>query len=459
MIQKNQNITLTIDALGSEGQGIGRFEGMAVFVSGALPQETVEAHVIKVKKNYVVAKLETIMHASPDRVEPPCPVFGRCGGCALQHMNYAKQLDYKREWAAGTLERIGHIPNAAEKTRPVMGMEEPWRYRNKAAFPMAMDQEGVLQFGFYAPRSHRLVPIEDCLLQEADMMAVMRAIRYWSWKWRVPAYQEAHHTGILRHVVIRKGNDGSGMMVIVVTHTPKLPYQVELMKQLNKTGVPIKGILHSVQPKPNNVILGEKMDILSGENAVLEKIDGYTFTVSAQSFMQVNVRQTHILYQQAIDAANLTGNEVVVDAYCGIGTISLLMARHAKHVYGVEMVEQAVRDAQTNAKRNQCENVDFFAEAAEHFLPRWLQEGKTCDVLVLDPPRKGCDEKLLRAALDMRPERIVYVSCDVATLARDARILTETGVYTFEFAQPVDMFAQTANLETVALFQRTSPKA
>lgn len=458
VIEKNQKMNIQIISLSSDGQGIGKVDGFTIFVKGALPDEIVKIHIIKVKKSYAIANLEEIIKASPDRIMPSCDVFGRCGGCGLQHVSYDKQLEYKHEWTISALQRISGIEDAKDRVRPVIEMDVPWRYRNKASFPVQENPNKQVQFGFYALRSHRLVATEDCPLQETAIIEAMRIIQDWVNHYGVKAYNELDRTGVLRHVVIRKGNYASeGMVIVLVTKTKQIGNANNidsLVQQLQSQQIELGGLLHNVQPEPDNVIMGEEMHVLYGDSMVEEEIDGLLFDVSAQSFMQVNSKQTNFLYAEAVNAAQLTGDEIVIDAYCGVGTMSLLLAQKAKQVYGVEIVASTIEDANKNATKNKIQNVEFIADAAEVFLPRWAAEGHECDVLVLDPPRRGCQKELLEAALKLKPKRIVYVSCDIATLARDVQILLEGKQYQLSYTQPVDMFAQTVNLESVTLLER-----
>lgn len=449
LIEKNQLIEIEIESLTNEAYGVGHIEGMAIFVRGALPTERVRAHVIKTKKRYAIAVMKEILVASPHRSRAMCPVFDQCGGCSLQHLDYAEQLKQKQRWAIESFERIAKVGNVQAITLPIIGVEKPFRYRNKASFPIQQTVQGESIYGFFAAHSHRLIAIDDCLLQQEAIIKTMNIVHDWIKQYHIQPYNEIERTGALRHVMIRQGNVGESLILVLITHTKKIQYTDELKNILLEKKVPVQGIIHNIQPDGNNVIMGKISHVLWGENKIEEQIHDFLFDVSAESFMQVNAIQTDKLYEKVLEFANLQGDEIVMDAYCGIGTMSLLLARQAKYVYGVEIVKQAVRDAEKNAEKNAIKNVSFLAESAELFLSQWASDGKTCDVLVLDPPRKGCEPMLLDAVIAMKPERIVYVSCDVATMARDISKLKE--YYDIKKIQPVDMFPQTTNLETIAL--------
>lgn len=446
-LNRNQDIQLEITALGSQAQGIGRVDGFTVFVPGALIGEQVDAHIIKPEKNYAVGKLTSVVRPSPDRCEPRCPVYDRCGGCSLQHMSYEAQLKFKRQTVYDALKRLGGVsePNVL----PTLGMDEPWRCRNKGAFPFAQI-EGKVCPGLYARRSHRLVKTADCLIQHQSIVSAVLAVSEWANDNGVSAYNEETHTGTLRHAVARTAQ--SGVMAVVVT-TGALPHSDKLIEVLKLRVPQLKSVIHNVNPADTNVILGNEFKCIWGEERLIDDVCGIKVKVSAASFLQVNPIQTEKLYSAALEYCALTGDEEVIDAYCGVGTISLLLARRAKHVTGVEIVEQAIADARENAAMNGITNVDFYAAAAEQRIPALLDAGLRPDVVVLDPPRKGADKALIDAVAAASPARIVYVSCDPATLARDVKLICESG-YALVKAQPVDMFSQTEHVETVVLMSR-----
>lgn len=449
-VRKNQQVELEITALSSEGQGIGRYEGYAVFVPFALPGEKVLAHIIKTTSSYAVGKLVRILEESPRRVPPRCPAFGRCGGCALQHLDYEAQLESKRRQVADALQRIGGVEDAQERTLPTIGMERPWRYRNKGSFPFAMEG-GKAAGGFFAPRSHRLIPLEDCPIQQEAGVSAMKAVREWADLCGVKAYDEQRGTGVLRHVMTRTTLRGETMAVIVTTGP--LPAPGRLCDLLQKNVKGLCSVVHNINKADTNVILGNRFKTLWGADTLSESICGLNFEVSAASFLQVNPLQTQRLYQTALEYAGLSGKERVVDAYCGIGTISLALAQRAGEVIGIEIVAPAIEDARRNALRNGIENARFICAPAEKELPRLIEEGLQVDVLTLDPPRKGCEEAFLQAVIRCQVPRLVYVSCSPGTLARDVKILTAGG-YRLEKAQPVDMFPHTGHVETVVLLSK-----
>ena len=442
-LQKNQQIELDISALGSQGQGIGRYEGYAVFVEGALAGEIVRAQVIKVTASYGVGKLLSVFSPSPERIAPPCPVFARCGGCTMQHLAYPAQLAFKHRQVADALERIGGIKDIV--VEPTLGMDEPWRYRNKAAFP-ATTIDGAVQFGFFASRSHTVVPVNDCLIQQREGIAAKDAVRAWMTQCRVSAYDEQTGNGVVRHVVSRTSMLGKTMVVVVTTGP--LPQKERLIALLQSQVNGFASLIHNINAARTNVITGDVYKTVWGDDTIEDEIMGLRFSVSAASFLQVNPIQTEKLYSVARDFALLTGKETVVDVYCGIGTISLALAQKAKRVIGIEIVPEAVADACANAQRNGISNAEFVCAPAETELARLLEKGLRPDVVVLDPPRKGCEDALIDAVMASEVRRIVYVSCNPATLARDCARFNEAG-YQLEKVQPVDMFPQTGHVETV----------
>lgn len=447
-LKRNDDIVLRIDTLGSEGQGIGRFEGFAVFVPGALKSETVHAHIIKVISSYAVGKLTGIAAQSPDRVAPVCSFFSRCGGCSLQHMGYDAQLSFKRQVVYDALTRIGGFENIS--VNETIGMGTPWHYRNKGSFPFA-NVDGTVQTGFFAPRSHHIVPLESCSIEHESAIAVALSVREWARRFSVPVYNEETHRGVLRHAMARIAYDG-GVMAVIVT-TGSLPHEKELVSMLQHDVPQLKSVIHNVNSAETNVILGKNYKTLWGLDHIDHTLCGLTFEVSAASFLQVNPEQTETLYKTALTFLNPQKNETVADIYCGIGTISLMLAKRAKRVIGIENVSQAVEDAKHNAQKNHIGNAEFLCGDAESVLPELVKDGVRFDAVVVDPPRKGCDEAALKAIAEAGVSRLVYVSCNPATLARDCKLLTELG-YTIKIVQPVDMFPQTEHVETVISLKR-----
>lgn len=410
---------------------------------------------MKAKKNYAYAKLEKVLVPSPFRVQPPCPFHRQCGGCQLQPLSYEKQLEFKQNKIRNNLIRIGgfspeHIDACME---PIIGMEDPWHYRNKAQFPFGYDKEGNVVTGFYAGRSHNIIANTDCALGVEENKTVLETILAYMKKYGVSAYDETSGKGLIRHVLIRKGFASGQLMACVVINGNKLPEEKALAEELWK--IPgMTSVSVNVNTERTNVILGKKVRVLKGEEKIEDTIGDVVFRISPLSFYQVNPVQTKKLYGQALEYAGLTGEETVWDLYCGIGTISLFLAKKAKKVYGVEIVPEAIADAKENAARNGITNAEFFVGKAEEVLPqKYEEDGVYADVIVVDPPRKGCDEKCLETMVRMRPERIVYVSCDSATLARDLKYLGEMG-YEVRKWRGCDMFPGTVHVESVVLIQR-----
>ena len=447
-LNKNDDIELRIDSLGSEGQGVGRYEGMAVFVPFALPNELVKVHIIKVAKNYAVGKLIKVIEPSKVRREPRCSSFTRCGGCNLMHMDYAAQLEYKRGLVENAFARIAKIEGVhVENT---IGMDEPYHYRNKAAFPFAM-VDGRMCFGFFAPRSHRLIPIDGCFIEQEPLYNVASAVHCWAEENDIQPYDEETGSGTIRHVVSRITTSGDIMAVIVTKGRPKkLNKLVDMLKERCEG---IKSIILNRNDEDTNVIFGRSYETLWGEDTLTENLCGFEFSVSAASFLQVNPVQTECLYAQVEAFLPEKDGFEAIDVYCGTGTISMILSKRAKHVTGIENIKPAVEDAARNAERNGAGNADFICADAAEALPELIEKGTRPDVIVIDPPRKGCDKAVLNAITGSAVQRVIYVSCDPATLARDVRILVDGG-YSIQKVQPIDMFPQTAHVETVCLLSK-----
>lgn len=450
-LNKNDDIELRIDSLGSEGQGVGRYEGMAVFVPFAIPNELVKAHIIKVAKNYAVGKLIKVIEPSKVRREPRCSSFTRCGGCNLMHMDYAAQLEYKRDLVENAFARIAKIEGVhVENT---IGMDEPYHYRNKAAFPFAM-VDGRMCFGFFAPRSHRLIPIDGCFIEQEPLYNVASAVHCWAEENDIQPYDEETGSGTIRHVVSRITTSGDIMAVIVTKGRPKkLNKLVDMLKERCEG---IKSIILNRNDEDTNVIFGRSYETLWGEDTLTENLCGFEFSVSAASFLQVNPVQTECLYAQVEAFLPEKDGFEAIDVYCGTGTISMILSKRAKHVTGIENIKPAVEDAARNAERNGAGNADFICADAAEALPELIEKGRRPDVIVIDPPRKGCDKAVLNAITGSAVQRVIYVSCDPATLARDVRILVDGG-YSIQKVQPIDMFPQTAHVETVCLLVLRNP--
>ncbi len=437
---------VALEGLTSEGQGVGRLDGLTMFVDGGLPTERVRIEIEERKKNYAVGRLIKILEPSTDRIEPRCPLFARCGGCQLQHLSYEAQLLWKRRQVIDAVERIGKLRAEVE---PTVGMSEPWRYRNKMQFPIGRSKDG-LRIGCYAKRTHEIIDTNECLIQRAANDEMLRAARRVLKRFNVSAYDEDRHIGVMRHVMGRVGADGETMLVLV-TATKELPHSKAIVRALREELPHVTTIQQNVQTYHNNVILGRETKILYGARTIRDRIGDLRFNISARSFFQVNTSQAEALYRTATEFAGLTGRETVLDAYCGTGTITLTMARRARRALGIEIVSTAIDDARRNARENNIRNAEFILGDASKIMPGLRAEG--IDVAMLDPPRAGCDQKVLEALSSMSPSRIVYVSCNPATLARDLSILSTVG-YRTKKIRPVDMFPQTAHVEAVALIER-----
>ncbi|MUG44513.1 23S rRNA (uracil(1939)-C(5))-methyltransferase RlmD [Paenibacillus woosongensis] len=466
-VSKNDEVVIEIIGMNHDGEGVGRADGYTLFVPGALPGEKALVKVLKTKKQYGYAKLLELREASPDRVAAPCGIYDKCGGCQLQHWSYSGQLAWKRQHVVDALERIGKLRVAAEGSAasedvetpgaarggegivvlPTLGMAEPWRYRNKAQVPIGVTDGGLVG-GFYARGSHRIVDMETCLIQHEHNDDVVTRVKAIGRELGITAYDEETGRGLLRHVVVKKAFRTGEMMLVLVTNGQVIPH-VEAWINLIREQLPqVVSICQNINTKQTNVIFGDETRVLWGRDVIYDYIGDVQFAISARSFYQVNPVQTEVLYSKTVEYAGLTGRETVIDAYCGIGTISLFLAQHAERVYGVEIVKEAIEDARSNAELNGMKHVTFEVGASEDVIPRWKEQGIEADVIVVDPPRKGCDPRLLETILEMKPERVVYVSCNPSTLARDLRILEDGGYRTLE-VQPVDMFPHTTHVECV----------
>ena len=474
-MKKNDSIELKIEDMGVDGEGIGKYEGMTFFVKDAVIGDTIRAGITKLKKNYGYARVQEILEPSPYRVQPECPLYARCGGCQIQAMDYRQQLCYKQKKVRGNLIRIGGFaPELIDSVmEEIVGMEQPYRYRNKAQFPIGADRDGMPVAGFYAARTHSIIPVEDCNLGVTQNEQVLGVVLSYMRENGVRPYDETTGRGLVRHVLIRYGFTSKELMVCLVINGETLPQEKKLVDALCK----IEGMTSisvNINRKNTNVILGEETRTIWGSDYITDQIHlrdcdhdfvltdtAIAYHISPQSFYQVNPVQTEKLYSLALSYAGLTGRETVWDLYCGIGTISLFLAQKAGMVYGVEIVPQAIEDARSNAALNGIANASFFVGKAEEILPEFYEKESRKpdtdmlhpDVIVVDPPRKGCDEKCLETMLRMKPERIVYVSCDPATLARDLKILCGGG-YELRKVRPVDQFGHTTHVETVVLLSK-----
>lgn len=446
-VEKNQEYIIDITSETNEGMGVGRIEGYTIFVDGALMGEKVKILIVKVLKNYSYGKLLEVIEPSIYRTQPQCPAIKRCGGCQIQHMSYEGQLHYKTRIVKDALERIGGLKDI--KIHNAIGMDEPWNYRNKAQFPVGM-KDGKVSIGFYAPRSHDIIDINNCMIQDSINDKVLELIRKFIIKHDISIYDEKTGKGLIRHIMTRKGFKTGEVMICIVINGEEIPHEAQLVEELKQSIDNLKTVVLNINKKNTNVIIGEKNRVLYGEGYIFDYIGEFKFKISPLSFFQVNPVQTEVLYNKALEYANLTGEETVIDAYCGIGTISLFLSKKAKKVYGVEVVGQAIEDAKENAAINGITNVEFILGESEELIPKLYEKGVKADVVVVDPPRKGCDEKLLEVIAKMSPKRMVYVSCNPATLARDLKYMTSNGYKVIE-VQPVDQFPQTVHVETVTL--------
>ena len=449
--KKNDLLTVVIEDMGHDGEGIGKAAGYTLFIKDAVIGDTVEAKIMKAKKNYGYARLMKVLKPSPYRVEPKCPCARACGGCQLQFLSYEKQLEFKKNKVKGNLERIGGFEQV--EIEKVIGMENPWRYRNKAQFPVGKNKEGELITGFYAGRTHSIIPNRNCYLGAEVNEEILNQVLAYMTDNHVEPYEETSGKGLVRHILIRNGFKTGEIMVCIIANGRTLPKVKTLIERL-QTIPGMTSISLNVNTKRNNVILGDEVITLWGQETISDYIGDIKFEISPLSFYQVNPVQTEKLYGTALEYAGLTGKETVWDLYCGIGTISLFLAQKAKQVYGVEIVPPAIEDARRNARRNGIENAEFYVGKAEEVLPRkYEEEGIRADVIVVDPPRKGCEPEVLDTMLQMKPERIVYVSCDSATLARDLKILCEKE-YQIEKVAVCDMFGNSVHVETVCKLVR-----
>ncbi|HEY9574324.1 MAG TPA: 23S rRNA (uracil(1939)-C(5))-methyltransferase RlmD [Lachnospiraceae bacterium] len=452
MYRKNDTITIEIEDISHEGLGIGKKEGFPFFIKDALVGDIIEAKIVKLKKNYGFARVEKIVRESNFRVKARCPIAKPCGGCQLQELSYEKQLEFKKNLIINNLKRIGGMKEVPFEE--MIGMENPYRYRNKAQFPIGKNREGKIIAGFYAGRTHSIIENEDCYLGVKQNKEILKVLIGHMEKFKIPPYDEKTGMGLVRHVLIRYGFMSGQIMVCIVINGNKLAKEELLVEDLRKISGMTSISLNRNQEN-TNVILGKELRLLWGKAYIEDYLGEIAFEISPLSFYQVNPVQTKILYEKALEYADLTGKERVWDLYCGIGTISLFLSKKAKEVYGVEIIPQAIEDARNNARKNGIKNVEFFVGKAEDVVAeQYEKKSAYADVIVVDPPRKGCDEKLLTTMFEMAPEKIVYVSCDSATLARDIKIL-QAGGYEVKRVCGVDQFCHTVHVESVVLLSRT----
>lgn len=444
MLSKNQDITVTVESLTNEGSGVGHYDGQAVFIGGSAPGDTVKCHIIKAKKTYAVGKLTEIVIPSADRIKPDCPVFGRCGGCAYRHISYDAECIIKQKNIADSFERIGKL---SVPVKEIIAAPSRSFYRNKAQYPVRREN-GTLKIGFFAPFSHRVIDCRDCLLQPTEFGVILSVFSDWIEKYNIPVYDENTHTGLIRHIYLRKAFATGEIMVCAVINGQAVPHKNELITDLLKSADAITGVCININTQRTNVILGEKCVCLWGREYIEDILCGVRVRISPLAFYQVNRAQAQTLYEKAAEYAALTPDTVLLDLYCGTGTIGLSMAERVKQLIGVEIIPQAVENAKINAEINGINNARFICADAAQAAAMLKNEDLKPDVVILDPPRKGCDSQLIETVAAMQPDRIVYVSCDHATLARDCAAFAPLGYKTVE-ATPVDLFPSTTHVETV----------
>ena len=453
--KKNEEYTVEIEDVGTGGEGIAKIDGYTLFVKDAVRGDVCRVRITKAHDNFAFTKLMEVIKPSPHRVTPVCPVARRCGGCKVMAADYSEQLRFKENKVKTNIEKIGKVTDFT--IYPIIGMETPYHYRNKAQFPIGLNDKGELVSGFYAGRTHVIIENEKCYLGVEENEEILGIIKEFMAEKNIAPYDEVTLKGLIRYVMIRKAFVTGEIMVCIIINGNKIPDQEELAERLSK----VKGMTSislSINLCNTNVIMGKVMENIYGRKYIVDYIKDIKFNISPKSFFQVNPVQTEKLYETALEYAGLTGKETVWDLYCGIGTISLFLARSAKKVYGVEIISDAIRDARNNAKMNNITNAEFFVGKAEEVLPEYYaKHGGYADVIVVDPPRKGCDTALLDTVIKMQPEKMVYVSCDSATLARDIRYMTEHG-YELKKVQPVDMFPHTEHVETVVLLSKLKQK-
>lgn len=453
-LTNGQTIPLTIKRLGINGEGVGFFKRTVVFVPGALPGEEITAEVTKVFPNRAEAKVKRLRKKSKDRVTPPCPVYEECGGCQLQHMSYQAQLREKRDIVIQSFERHAKLGEKDLTIKPVIGMEDPWNYRNKSQLQVRK-QKGKVIAGLYGAGSHELVELTNCLVQHPETNRVTRQVVKILEDLNISIYHEKKRNGLVRTIVTRVGFETGQIQLVLVTSEEAIPRKALLIKEIKKRLPEVKSVIQNVNGKRTSLIFGEKTVVLEGEEVIQESLGDLNFELSARAFFQLNPLQTVKLYDEVKKAAELTGNENIIDAYCGVGTIGLWLADEAKEVRGMDVIKESIDDARKNARTHSYDSkMTYDVGKAEEVVPKWIKEGFKPNVIVVDPPRTGCDDTLLATMVKAKPDRIVYVSCNPSTLAKDANYLMKKG-YELKQLQPVDMFPQTAHVEVVSVFKKT----
>ncbi len=449
-VKIGEEIVVEINGYATQGEGVGKHKGFIVFVPDSLDGETVRTKIEMVKKNYARGELVAVLKDSPHRVEPACSLYTLCGGCQLLHLDYEGQLEFKRQRVIDVLERLGGLNNV--QVNPVIGMPDPWKYRNKVQYPFALADEQVI-IGCYQQGTHNVVDTRECLIQHNLNSRIMNRLRELVQGMGISIYDENTGRGLLRYVLVKNGFESGEAMVVLVTNGPEFPEGKELARMLAAGFPELKSVVQNINTGSGNVVLGDRNKVLYGKDGIIDRLGDLEFKISATSFFQVNPAQTKILYGKALEYANLTGKERVLDAYCGVGTLTLFMAKKAKEVYGIEVIPEAIEDAEENAIRNNADNVTFVIGATEDVLPRLVNIGIDFDVAVVDPPRSGCEQRVLETLAQVQVGRIVYVSCNPSTLARDLKFLVNRG-YKVQEIQPIDMFPHTYHVECVTLMSR-----
>lgn len=444
-------LTLLVDGLGSSGEGVGKLDGFTIFVEDALPTEIVKVKLTVLKKNYGVAKMIDLIKPAPERVSPRCRLAKFCGGCQLQHLNYPAQLLAKENKIEAAIRRIGHLHNV--KLLPILATEEPFYYRNKMQFPVRSNNQGTPFIGCFAKKSHSVVNTEHCFIQNEINNKIILAIREWISEYNITIYDECTHQGLLRNIMGRVGEHTNEVMVVIVTNKEDIPCQQELVAKLKMHLPNLTSVMQNVNTRNTNVVLGSQTKLIYGQDFIRDKIGSLSFNISARSFFQVNTKQACKLYQTALDFAGLKGEEIVFDVYCGTGTIALFLAQQAKTVYGFEIVAEAIEDAKANAANNNIGNVEFVCGDVLKLMPQFVEKNICPEVIVLDPPRAGADKEILAMFGRLAPKKIVYVSCNPSSLARDLEILEQLNYRTVKI-RPVDMFPMTSSVESVTLLMR-----
>jgi len=448
-LNKNDVLETEIVDINYRGQGVAKVNGLVVFLDQVIMGDRVRLEIIEVKRKYAIGRLIELLEKSPYRVEPNCKYFWECGGCQIMHIDYHQQLGYKKQRIISDIKRVMGIDGIV--IHNTIGMKDPYRYRNKGTFPVVSDK-GKVAIGAYKLTTHDIVNLELCLIQHPLADIIVNTFRSLMETLGIEPYDEIRHIGLLKHLIIRT-NKNDEVMLIIVTSKNKLPYKGEIVSELLKKVSQIKSIILNVNENQPNVILGDKYKKLYGESILEDWIFDLEFSISPNSFFQVNPLQTEVLYNRAIEYAQIDETMSVFDIYCGIGTVSLAVAKKANHVYGIEIIQEAIDDANENARKNKIENVDFYCGKAEEIFPKLHDQGIAADVVIVDPPRKGCEKSVLDTIIKMKPERVVYVSCNPSTLARDLKILVDGGYVVIE-VQPVDMFPHSVHVEAVTLLTK-----